>query len=67
MLTTSLVIGQLVEDYFRAAAEGKRDCRLLVPGLTRKIAQQVHAFLLDRDINTYLVIGEEEQPSEPSV
>lgn len=65
MLTTSLVLGQLVENYFRAAADGNRDCRLLVPGLTRKIAQQVHAFLLDRGVNTYLVIGEEEQPSEP--
>lgn len=64
MLTTSLVIGQLVENHFRAAADGNRDCRLLVPGLTRNIAQQVHAFLLDRGINTYLVIGEEEQPSE---
>lgn len=64
MLATSRVIGELIERYVKSAADGKRDCRLLIPGLTRNIARQVHGYLLQKSINSYLVIGEEEQPSE---
>jgi len=61
---TSSVQGELIEQYFRSAMDGNRDCRLLVPGLTRVIARQIHYYLLERGINSYLVIGPDEEPSE---
>jgi DNA phosphorothioation-dependent restriction protein DptH len=64
MLTISRVLGKLIEGYFRSASSGGRDCRLLVPGLTRTIARQVHGYLLRERINSYLVVGEDEQTSE---
>lgn len=65
MLTISRVIGELVERYVGSAKDASRDCRLLVPGITHEIARQVHEYLLQLGIPSYLVIGEEEQPSEP--
>lgn len=64
MLTTSRVLGKLIESYVRSATSGDRDCRLLVPGLTREIARQVHRYLLQERVSSYLVIGEDEEPSE---
>lgn len=64
MLSISRVLGELIEEHVRLAAEGNRDCRLLVPGLTQRIAQEVHRQLLGNGINSYLVIGEGENPSE---
>jgi hypothetical protein len=64
MLAIARVLGELLESYVRSALEGNRDCRLLVPGLTRNIARQLHDYLLDNGINSYLVIGEGEEPSE---
>jgi hypothetical protein len=63
-LTISSVLGELIEGYVRSAADGNRDCRLLVPGLTRKIAREVHEYLREQGINSYLVIGGDEEPSE---
>ncbi|TET34897.1 MAG: hypothetical protein E3J72_12235 [Planctomycetota bacterium] len=63
-LTTSCVLGELIEQYVRSAMDGDRDCRLLVPGLTREIARQVHHYLLEQGVNSYLVIGVDEEPSE---
>jgi len=66
-LTISSVIGKLVEKYVLSAIEGNRDCRLLVPGLTHTIAEQLHQYLLNRlpqQVNSYLIIGEDEEPSE---
>ena len=64
MLTISKILGELIEEYVCLADDANRDCRLLVPGLTQKIAQQVHIYLFERNINSYLVIGPEEEPSE---
>lgn len=63
-LTISSVLGELIAAYMRSAANGDRDCRLLVPGLTRKIAREVHEYLREQEINSYLVIGGDEEPSE---
>ena len=62
MLTISKILGELIEEYVCLADDANRDCRLLVPGLTQKIAQQVHIYLFERNINSYLVIGPEEEP-----
>lgn len=64
ILIISQVIGEVIENYVHSAMEGGRDCRLLVPGLTQRISREVHNYLLDKEINSYRVICEEEQPSE---
>lgn len=61
---TSCVLGDLIGQYVRSATDGGRDCRLLVPGLTRNIARQVHQHLLAQEVDSYLVIGNDEDPSE---
>jgi DNA phosphorothioation-dependent restriction protein DptH len=35
-----------------------------VPGLTRTIAGQLHEYLLSKEINSYLVVGETDEPNE---
>ena len=66
MLTIARVLGELIENYVRASTSGNRDCRLLVPGLTRDISKQVHEHLIGKGISSYLVIGDDDQPSETS-
>lgn len=66
-LTISSVIGKLVENYVHTAIDGDRDCRLLVPGLTHTIAEQLHQYLLEHlpeQVKSYLIIGESDEPSE---
>ena len=63
-LVLSLILSELIENHFHSAVAGGRDCRLLVPGLTRKIAKQVHNCLIEKGINSYLIIGSEGNPSE---
>ncbi|MFC1832496.1 ATP-binding protein [Thermodesulfobacteriota bacterium] len=63
-LLISSVVGDLVEQYFLAATSGNRDCRLLVPGLTPTIAHQIHNNLIEKGVESYLVIGPEKIPSE---
>jgi DNA phosphorothioation-dependent restriction protein DptH len=64
ILATSRIIGGLVEKYYRFAKSGNQDCRLLVPGLTPNIARQLHAYLLQQSINSFLIVGDDEQPNE---
>lgn len=64
MLATSRVLATLIERYFRSASSGDRDCRILVPGLTYRISRELHGYLLQQNINSYLVVGEEDQPNE---
>jgi len=66
-LRLSAIIGKLIEKYVLSAIEGNRDCRLLAPGLTPTISAQLHEYLLEhlpQTVNSYLVIGELEEPSE---
>ncbi len=64
MLTIAQVLGELLAEYYRSYLDGDRDCRLLVPGLTPRIARQLHDYLFSSGVNSYLVIGEDERPSE---
>lgn len=64
MLAIAQVLGELLESYFLSYLGGNRDCRLLFPGLTLNIARQLHDFLVSKGINSYLVVGEDEQPNE---
>ena len=58
------VLGKLLKRYFMSYSDMGRDCRLLVPGLTTKIALQLHETLMHKGINSYLVISDGETPSE---
>ncbi len=65
-LVISSVLGELIEKHFLLATRGGKDCRLLVPGLTRKIAKQIHHYLQKQGIKSYFVIGSDgaDEPSE---
>ena len=64
MLTISSILGRLIKEYHEDALTNDRDSRLVVPGLSAKIAQQVHEYLLDDGITSYLVIGNEITPDK---
>jgi DNA phosphorothioation-dependent restriction protein DptH len=64
MLTISTVLGELIEQYFVAAQQGKMECRLIVPGQTQLIAHEIHGYLRDRHLTSYLVVGENLEPNE---
>lgn len=64
MLAIARVLGELLERHAQSSIDGKRDSRILVPGLTHSIAKDLHDYLVDHGINSYLVISEEEAPSE---
>lgn len=63
-LSISNVLGELIKDHFSSARRGERECRLLVPGLTQRIAREVHQFLREQEIDSYLVVGENEETRE---
>jgi hypothetical protein len=62
MLATSRVLSVLIERYFNSSVSGGRDCRLVVPGLSRRIAQELHGGLISSGIPSFLVVGEDQQP-----
>ena len=64
MLAIVNVLGELLEHHFSSVLDGGRDCRLLVPGLTAKIARQLHDYLISKDIDSYLVVGKDILPKE---
>ena len=64
MLAISQILSELLEKYFLTQIESNNDCRLLVPGLTPKIARQIHDYLIEKKIDSYLVVGEDEEPNE---
>lgn len=64
MLTISLVLGRLIEKYQKDSLSNKRDSRLLIPGLSDKIAQEIHEYLIGKGITSYLVIGSELSPDK---
>ncbi len=61
-LVISHVLGELLRQHFQASRKGDRDCRLLGPGLTRRIAGEMHDYLRAEGITSYLVIGQGEKP-----
>ena len=64
MLTISAVLGRLIKEYQEEVSTNDRDSRLVVPGLSDKIAQEIHESLRGNGINSYLVIGDELTPDE---
>ena len=64
MLTISLILGELIQQYLDDAICSGRDCRLVVPGLTNNIGREIHEYLCSRNIDSYLVVGESSPPDE---
>lgn len=64
MLTISSILGKLIREYHENALANDRDNRLVVPGLSDNIAQQVHEYLQDNGITSYLVVGNDLTPGE---
>ena len=64
MLTISSVLGRLIKEYQEDALANDRDSRLVVPGLSAKIAREVHEYLVGNGITSYLVIGDDLAPDE---
>ncbi len=50
------ILTELVADYFNAARNTGRDCRLVVPGLTAQIADALHKGLTAASVPSYLVV-----------
>lgn len=64
MLATSSVLGRLVEEYQKDAVVNGRESRIVVPGLTNRIALEIHEYLVSQKITSYLVIGDSQSPDE---
>jgi len=64
MLATSRILASLIETQIRTESGTERDCRLLVPGLTQRIAREMHGYLLQKGMPSFLIVGSEEVPDE---
>lgn len=64
MSTISSILGRLIKKYQEDALTNGRESRLVVPGLSKKIAQHVHEYLQGNGITSYLVIGDELTPDK---
>ena len=64
MFNLSKILGQIIVKYQKEALDIGRDSRLLIPGLTHKISHEIHDYLQENGITSYLVIGNEEEPKE---
>lgn len=64
MLSISQVLGSFIKEYQNKSLEDKRDSRLVVPGLTKDIAKEIHSFLQGEKVVSYLVIGDSEVPNK---
>ena len=66
MLSISIAISHHIRRHFEAATSSDRECRLVVPGLTATIAEQMHQILREANIVSYLVVGQGQKVSEES-
>ena len=58
------VLGDLIKDYVTSVSQAAGEYRLIVPGLTTQIGEELHDILRERGINSYLVIGKSRSPDE---
>ena len=57
-------ISELLADYYKSIIDINQESRLLVPGLTRKTTRLVHSYLKNEEINSYLIIDDQEKASK---
>jgi len=58
------ILGDLVKEYWNAATSNRGECRLLVPGLTKNIAKDIHHYIKAAGIKSYLVVDSSETPDK---
>ena len=63
MSNTGILLSNLLLTYIRGV-KPDANYRLIVPGLTKSLAQEMHNVLLGETINSFFVINEQEKPSE---
>lgn len=56
------ILGDLVVRYFEHSASVGGECRIVVPGLTRHLAQEIQAHLRGMQKPSYLVVDQDETP-----
>ncbi|MEX0288199.1 MAG: hypothetical protein AB3N14_03740, partial [Flavobacteriaceae bacterium] len=64
VLSTSQEIAELVKNYIGQVTNDSREYRIVLPGLTSRIAEEVHSLLKNSDINSFLAVSATRQPSE---
>ena len=64
MFNLSKILGQIIVKYQKEALDIGRDSRLLIPGLTHKISHEIHGYLQENGITSYLVVGNEDKPDK---
>ena len=64
MFNLSKILGQFVVKYQKEALELGRDSRLIFPGLTHNISHEIHGYLQEHGITSYLVVGNEDIPEK---
>ena len=61
MSDISSILVELIKEYHKNAISNNRGSRLVLPGITTNIANQIHKDLLDEEgFTSYLVVSEEE-------
>jgi hypothetical protein len=58
MLLTSKILFELISEYISNSTSSDEDYRLIVPGLTERIGQEIHAALIENEYSSYLVIND---------
>src|ERR1035438_2485750 len=64
MLTTAKILSDLIKLYTATVVNDSGEYRLIVPGLTLTIAEQLHEDLLNSGINSSLAINSSRKPNE---
>jgi DNA phosphorothioation-dependent restriction protein DptH len=64
MLWISRILADLVKEYVASVSQSAGEYRLVVPGLTSQIGEELHTLLLANGIHSFLVIGTDRIPDE---
>lgn len=59
-------LARLVESYYQQQKVGGAECRLVVPGLTERVSEDLHARLRSMHLPSYLVVPEDQGPDSAS-
>ena len=65
MNTVAEILGKIIQRHFAITIGQRRDCRLLVPGITKQVASDIHRFLRADERSSkhsFLVVAKPEEP-----
>lgn len=64
MLWIARILADLIQQYIASVSQSAGEYRLVIPGLTPKIGEELHSALLSSGINSYLVISKDRIPNK---